>query len=313
MNCAASVARWNGCDLRYANESDLVAPRRNDGVEHRRVHRLRVRQRLAARNLLGRGDGDYRGCDVLNRGVNMAACRNQLIRDGAQAIPRSCPQCGLNRHCPRGVPDTVPAGAVPEDIRPMTDALGAVLTAQPLPAAPERKGDWMQTYTGGAFWPLDPRPEEVRIEDISHALSKICRYGGQTTRFYSVAEHCVHIARCAPDDMKLEALMHDASEAYLCDIIRPIKSHLSNYLDIERGLEEVIAKRFNLRWPWAPEVKRLDTAILADERDQVMAPPPMPWPQTTEPALGVELQFWTPQKAEYEFTVAFYRYGGHYC
>jgi hypothetical protein len=57
-------------------------------------------------------------------------------------------------------------------------------------------------------------------------------------------------------------------------------------------------------------VKRLDTAILADERDQVMAPPPVPWPQTTEPPLGVTLRFWTPAQAKYEFTTAFYRYGG---
>lgn len=173
-----------------------------------------------------------------------------------------------------------------------------------------RKGDWMQTYTGGQFWPMDPRPDEVRIEDISAALSKLCRYGGQCTRFYSVAEHCVHVANAAPDGLKLAALLHDASEAYLSDVIRPIKSFLSNYLEIEAGLERVIAERFGLTWPMPAEVKRLDTAILADERDQVMAPPPVPWPQTTEPALGVTLRFWTPARAQYEFAVAFYRYGG---
>ena len=168
----------------------------------------------------------------------------------------------------------------------------------------------MQTYTGAQFWPLDPRADEVRIEDISAALSKLCRYGGQCIRFYSVAEHCVHVANAAPDGLKLAALMHDGSEAYLCDIIRPIKSHLSNYLDIESRLEKVIAERFGLAWPMPAEVKRLDTAILADERDQVMARPPVPWPQTTEPPLGVTLRFWTPAQAAYEFTTAFYRYGG---
>jgi hypothetical protein len=173
-----------------------------------------------------------------------------------------------------------------------------------------RKGDWMQTYTGAQFWPLDPRPEEIRIEDISAALSKLCRYGGQCIRFYSVAEHCVHVANAAPDGLKLAALLHDGSEAYLCDVIRPIKTFLRNYLTIEADLERAIAQRFGLAHPWHPEIKRLDTAILTDERDQVMAPPPVPWHQTTEPALGVTLRFWTPAQAQYEFTRAFYAYGG---
>lgn len=184
------------------------------------------------------------------------------------------------------------------------------LYARPEPAIRARKGDWMQTITGKQFWPLDPRPEEVDILDIAGALSKLCRYGGQCLRFYSVAEHCVHVARNAPDDLKLVALLHDASEAYLSDVIRPIKSYLINYLDIEAGLERVISERFMLPWPMPAEVKRLDTAILADERDQAMAPPPVPWHQTTEPALGIQLQFWTPKRARAEFLLAFRRYGG---
>jgi hypothetical protein len=173
---------------------------------------------------------------------------------------------------------------------------------------PTRKGDWMQTGLGAQFWPLDPRAEEVHIEDIAGALSKLCRYGGQCLRFYSVAEHCVHVANYAPPELKLAALLHDASEAYLSDVIRPIKSHLTNYIEIEAGLERVIAHRFGLPWPMPVEVKRLDTAILADERDQVMAPTPVPWHQTTEPALGVTLPCWMPQRAEREFLRAFWRY-----
>ncbi|WP_448043765.1 phosphohydrolase [Bradyrhizobium liaoningense] len=173
-----------------------------------------------------------------------------------------------------------------------------------------RKGDWMQTSRGKQFWPLDPRPEEVDILDIAGALSKLCRYGGQCLQFYSVAEHCVHVADYAPAKQALMTLLHDASEAYLSDVIRPIKSHLTNYLDIEANLERCIAERFGLSYPWSADVKRLDTAILADERDQAMAPPPVPWPQTTEPPLGVTLQFWTPKRARAEFLLAFRRYGG---
>lgn len=166
----------------------------------------------------------------------------------------------------------------------------------------------MQTRGGRQFWPLDPRPEEIHIEDIASALSKLCRYGGHCLRFYSVAEHCVHVAAAAPADLKLAALLHDASEAYLQDVIRPIKSHLTNYFAIEADLERCVATRFGLVWPIPVEVKRLDTAILADERDQAMAAPPMPWPQTTEPPINAVLQFWNPERAEQEFLSSFRLY-----
>lgn len=174
-----------------------------------------------------------------------------------------------------------------------------------------RKGDWMQTYTGGAFYPLDPRPEEIRFADIANSLSKMCRYSGHCIKFYSVAEHCVHVANLAPEPLKLTALMHDASEAYLTDVIRPIKKHLAEYAGIEANLERVIAKKFGLVFPYPPEVKRLDNCILTDEREQNMAPPPKAWDvyEQFEP-LGVTLRFWPPAQASYQFTTAFYRYGG---
>jgi hypothetical protein len=179
-------------------------------------------------------------------------------------------------------------------------------------AAAERKGDWMQTATGRQFWPLDPRPEEIHIEDIAAALSKLCRYGGHCKRFYSVAEHCVLMAHAAPDGLHLAALLHDASEAYLSDVIRPIKRHLTNYERIEADLEKAIARRFCLAWPMPAFVKRMDNMILVDERDQAMRKPPADW-SLSEPALGVQLQFWTPEKAEFEFLAAFRRYGGQWC
>lgn len=175
----------------------------------------------------------------------------------------------------------------------------------------ERIGDWMQTSTGRAFWPLDPRPSEIHIEDIAAALSKLCRYGGHCKQFYSVAEHCVLMARAAPDGHRLSALLHDASEAYLSDVIRPIKRHIPQYGVIEAALESAIATRFGLPYPLPAEVKRLDNGILADERDQVMRTPPQDW-GLREPAIGVIIEFWAPDKAEFEFLAAFRRYGGHW-
>jgi uncharacterized protein len=172
-----------------------------------------------------------------------------------------------------------------------------------------RKGDWIQTFTGLAFWPIDPRPDEIRLEDIVGALSKLCRFGGHCLRFYSVAEHCVHVASQAPSHLKLAALMHDASEAYLVDVPRPIKPWLPEYVEIEKCIEKAIAIRFNLHWPVANAVKQIDDRILEDERIQAMADPPRPWKNFGSP-LGVTLQFWSPETAAERFRTAFFEYGG---
>jgi len=178
------------------------------------------------------------------------------------------------------------------------------------------RGDWMQTSQGRQFWPLDPRVEDIHIEDIAAALARMCRYGGQLrddVEFYSVAEHSVHIAAAAPPGLKLAALLHDATEAYLQDIIRPVKPFLRDYAPIEERLAVAIGHRFGLTLhPLPTEIKRLDNAILADERDQVMAKPPTDW-RLIEPPLGVQIHGWLPNKARFEFLAAFRRYGGHWC
>lgn len=95
----------------------------------------------------------------------------------------------------------------------------------PVPAAgivDKRRGDWMMTYSGRAFWPLDPRADEIDPLDIAHALSMLCRYGGHVRRFYSVAEHCVLMSHAVAPEHALWALLHDATEAYMVDLPRPI-------------------------------------------------------------------------------------------
>lgn len=171
-----------------------------------------------------------------------------------------------------------------------------------------RQGDWTQTYSGRQFWPLDPRPEDVALIDIAAALSKIARYGGHCLRFQSVAEHCVLMVRRmdgvrTPRERRT-VLLHDASEAYLLDMPRPLKPYLPGYLAFEDQLMRVIAQRFDFDWPLPAWVKALDTGILRDETAQNMAPPPVPWRQFAEPALGVTLQFWSPDQAFAEFMSA---------
>jgi len=157
---------------------------------------------------------------------------------------------------------------------------------------------------GRQFWPMDPRPHEVFIDDIAHALSMLCRFGGHCLRFYSVAEHSVLLARVARPEHKLWALLHDASEAYLVDVPRPIKPALHGYKDAENKITRAIAVRFNLHLGVPEAVKALDRAILLDEREQNMTPTSEAWSIAEDP-LGVALQFWDPERARREFLSAF--------
>jgi hypothetical protein len=172
----------------------------------------------------------------------------------------------------------------------------------------ERFGDWMQTFTGRAVYPLDLRPENIDIRDIAHSLSLQCRYAGHVRRFYSVAEHSVHVARyCRQNgpEAALEGLLHDATEAYLVDVPRPIKPFLKSYKMMEQRAWAAIAGRFGL----APDlyceaVHDDDNRILHDERAALMAPCEREWSLTGEP-LGVAIECWGPERAEREFLALF--------
>jgi len=95
---------------------------------------------------------------------------------------------------------------------------------------------WIETYTGKKLYFLEPKPEQIDIEDIATALSNECRFGGHTKSFYSVAEHSILVATICPAPLALVGLLHDASEAYLRDIASPIKQYLANYKELEEKL-----------------------------------------------------------------------------
>ena len=108
----------------------------------------------------------------------------------------------------------------------------------------------MNTYTGKRFDPMQMTPKEVSLRDIAHALSLLCRGGGHMKYFYTVGLHSLNCAREAAsrgwsDRLVLACLLHDASEAYLSDIIRPVKVHLSNYLEIEEQIMQTILTHFH--------------------------------------------------------------------
>lgn len=166
-----------------------------------------------------------------------------------------------------------------------------------------RAGDWMQTFTGRQFWPLDPRSEEIFIDDIAHALSLQCRFGGHCLQFYSVAEHSVHIARFVAPEHQLWALLHDASEAYIVDVPRPLKRYLSGYRDAENALMAAICHRFGLPLDMPAEVHEADQRIIQDERVNLSASV-VEWSAPPQP-LGIRMECWSPERAKAEFLATF--------
>ena len=87
---------------------------------------------------------------------------------------------------------------------------------------------FISTFLGNRFYPQNPCVEDIDIEDIAHGLAYTCRFNGQSTAFYSVAQHSLMVADLVADELKLEALMHDAAEAYLGDVVKPLKEALVN-------------------------------------------------------------------------------------
>lgn len=163
-------------------------------------------------------------------------------------------------------------------------------------------GGYITTYTGLQFYFEAPTPEMVAIDDIAHALSMICHFAGHTSQFFSVAQHSVLVSLAAKQlghsrAMRQWGLLHDAAEAYVGDMTRPLKYLLPDYKILERRAMTVIANRFQLPTLTADEeaaLKRIDDSILKLEAKMLMngavlhdgsgrpydlpEPPPLPSP-----------------------------------
>lgn len=128
---------------------------------------------------------------------------------------------------------------------------------------------YITTHSLTSFYPLNPVPQDISIVDIAHSLSNICRYNGHCPTFYSVAQHSVLVSRFVPEKYKLEALLHDASEAYLCDVPSPIKAlpEFIGYRDAEKRMQAAVAARYGLSLD-VPEVDDIDRRLLATEAEQ---------------------------------------------
>lgn len=170
-------------------------------------------------------------------------------------------------------------------------------------------GHWVTTYTGKKFHFLDPQPDEVDIVDIAHSLSITTRFGGQCREFYSVAEHSIRVAEIVPQEYKLLALLHDASEAYLPDLPRPIKAEIPRFKAIETTILAAILSKF-IPNSWAGKgttIKEADNILLATEARDLMANMD-DWASLPEPLKETIYPYVSPKTAEHNFLLRFERY-----
>lgn len=134
-------------------------------------------------------------------------------------------------------------------------------------------GGWIQTYTGRRFWPLEPSADDVCIEDIAHHLALTNRFGGATLRPYSVAEHSFYLSYAVTRKNRLWALLHDAAEAYICDMASPVKRSpaMAEYRAAEARIQRAICDKFGLPAEMPAEVHSADQRFVHDERRLLMA------------------------------------------
>lgn len=167
-----------------------------------------------------------------------------------------------------------------------------------------KRGPYLVTYTGKKFFPFDVQARDIDILDIAHALSNMCRFGGHTNKFYSVAQHSVLVSLILPDELKLRGLLHDASEAYLVDVPRPLKkiADFSAYRRIERETQEVIYTKYGLSAHDVLEIHYADNLALATEARDLMGDPE--WAHDMETS-KVKIVPWTPEHSEKMFLKTF--------
>ena len=167
----------------------------------------------------------------------------------------------------------------------------------------------VQTHSGKKVNVHYPVADQICIEDIAHALAHICRFGGHAKFFYSVAQHAVEVSMVCPQDEALVGLLHDATEAYLGDLVKPVKNLCQDYQILEYRMWLVIAEHFNVGAHIPHGVKVADQRMLATERKQVFKHY-VTWGvgmDEVEPYKDIKITSWGPRKAKAAFMAAYRR------
>lgn len=180
----------------------------------------------------------------------------------------------------------------------------------------------ISTATGRYADLANPFEHDLYLDDIAKALSKICRFTGHCSKFYSVAEHSVRVAAylrwCGyTPQTQLAGLLHDATEAYLGDVSTPLKNLLSSYRALERLMESKVEQQFGVTIHGRADIKYADLVLLAYEKHHLLPMEKGEWPilaginpleyERMRPAKRAKAEMgWSPEKAEIRFRRAFH-------
>lgn len=188
-----------------------------------------------------------------------------------------------------------------------------------------RKGSWFQTFSQKRFFLQDPRADEVDPIDIAHHLSNQCRFNGACKRFYSVAEHCVRVSWAIEEHITQHGgglydetvaiafwgLMHDATEAYVGDMVRPLKVHDKFFNETEAIVLRAVCDRFGMAYKEPALVRHFDLVMLATEKRDICTGDLL-WslPEDIKPLIGQYISGWNPLHAEQAWLDRFKELGG---
>ncbi len=163
----------------------------------------------------------------------------------------------------------------------------------------------MCTFTGKKFYPLDPVLDDISIMDIAHGLSNVCRYGGQCKTFYSVAQHSVLVSKYVSPENAKWGLLHDAAEAYVGDVIHPLKTtdYFEIYREVENKLMAAICERFDLPLEQPAEIHEFDLIVRHTEMRDFGSVPEEHW--INEDKLKLVIKPMTPMDAKIYFLKRF--------
>jgi len=176
-----------------------------------------------------------------------------------------------------------------------------------------KKKGWMETFTGRKVNPLELKEEDICIEDIAHSLSLICRYNGHCKVFYSVADHSIRVARMLEGSgWELGALMHDSAEAYLGDVIRPLKYQSNDLIEHENRALNVIFSKYgiDLNLRATQSIKDMDNIFIATEARDLMSSSGKEWSNLSKPLEDKIVPYLDYQWVKEKFLKLFREYGG---
>lgn len=167
-------------------------------------------------------------------------------------------------------------------------------------------GSSILTYTGKMFDTANPNPELIDINDIAHSLANSCRYNGHCRDFYSVAEHSIYVSEQLPENLALWGLLHDATETYVGDVVKPLKNFLLDFQKAEEKAMKAVAEKFELGLPEPDEVKIADYRMLLTEQEQLFNYQFDFSKHPVKPYDNVRIRCWAPRTAERIFLTRFY-------